>query len=109
MLQGRLDQGISVAGDDELVTALVRAPSVRIERIVSRGHASPPGFWYDQSEAEFVLVVNGRAVVEFDSGERLNLSPGDYVDIPPRRRHRVAWTAPDENTVWLAIFYGEGQ
>ena len=108
MRHGRLDQGISFVGNDELVTALVRAPSVRIERIVSRGHASPPGFWYDQSQAEFVLVVSGCAAIEFDSGERLELSPGDYVDIPPRRRHRVACTAPDENTVWLAVFYGEG-
>ena len=90
---------------DELVEVLVESDSVRIERIVSTGHASPEGFWYDQSQREFVLVVQGRARLEFDDGDPLELEPGGWADIPAHRRHRVAWTDPDEPTVWLAIHF----
>jgi hypothetical protein len=31
---------------DELFTTLLNTGNVRIERIVSHGHASPEGFWY---------------------------------------------------------------
>lgn len=77
----------------------------RVERIVSTGHASPPGFWYDQPEAEWVAVLQGAARIAFDDGTELSLGPGDHIFIPPHRRHRVAWTSPDEPTVWLAVFY----
>ena len=90
---------------EELVDTLAESDSVRIERIVSTGHASPEGFWYDQSRSEFVLVLQGRARLEFDNGESLALMAGDWANIPARRRHRVSWTAPDEPTVWLAIHY----
>lgn len=79
---------------------------VRIERIVSRGHASPPGFWYDQAEHEWVLLLKGRAALRFESGDRLlEMGEGDFVDIPAHARHRVEWTAADTETVWLAVFY----
>ena len=90
---------------EELVETLAESDSVRIERIVSTGHASPEGLWYDQPRAEFVLVLQGRARLDFDDGESLELAPGGWVDIPAHRRHRVAWTSPDEPTVWLAIHY----
>ena len=90
---------------DELVEVLVESDSVRIERIVSTGHASPEDFWYDQPQREFVLVVQGLARLEFDDGESLDLAAGGWADIPAHRRHRVAWTAPDEPTVWLAIHF----
>lgn len=90
---------------EELVETLVEGDGVRIERIVSTGHASPEGFWYDQPGREFVLVVRGRARLEFDDGETLDLEPGGWADIPPHRHHRVAWTAPDEPTVWLAVHF----
>ena len=90
---------------EELVETLLESDTVRIERIVSTGHASPEGFWYDQPGREFVLVVRGRARLEFDDGETLDLAPGGWVDIPAHRCHRVAWTDPDEPTVWLAVHY----
>ena len=90
---------------EELVETLAESGSVRIERIVSTGHASPEGFWYDQPDREFVLVVRGRARLEFDDGESLDLEAGGWADIPAHRRHRVAWTSPDEPTVWLAIHF----
>ena len=84
---------------------IVAAPPVRIERIVSRGHASPPGFWYDQAEHEWVAVLAGAARLRFEDGETTEMKPGDHVNIAAHRRHRVEWTHPDEPTVWLAIHY----
>ena len=90
----------------ELVDVLVDSPCVRVERIVSTGHASPDRFWYDQEEAEWVVVLKGHARLLFDGDDRpIDLHPGDHVNIAPHRKHRVEWTAPDESTVWLAVFY----
>ncbi len=91
---------------DELVQTLTATPRVRIERIVSHGHASPPDFWYDQDETEWVTVVRGAARLRFEDGT-VEMRPGDHVTIPAHRRHRVEWTTPDEPTVWLAVFYQE--
>ena len=94
-------------GADEQLTELLRAPAVRIERIVSHGHASPPGFWYDQDCAEWVLLLEGAASLVFADGvEPIRLEPGDHVLIPARARHRVEWTDPDRSTIWLAVHYG---
>jgi cupin 2 domain-containing protein len=93
------------AGTEEFRELLAR-PGLKIERIVSAGHASPPGFWYDQSHAEWVVVLRGQAKVDFEGGPDLLLEPGDFIHIAPHRRHRVAWTDPDIPTVWLAIHYG---
>ena len=90
----------------EQADALLTRPGLRIERIVSRGQASPPGFWYDQTEAEWVAVLTGSARLRFeDEANARVLDPGDWVEIPPHRRHRVDWTDPAVPTVWLAIFY----
>ena len=94
--------------DEEECSELLSAPHVRIERIVSTGQASPPGFWYDQAWAEWVLVLAGSAGLLFEGeGEPRVLRRGDHVLIPPRARHRVAWTDPGQPTVWLAVHYGE--
>ena len=92
---------------DELVEKLINTPDVRIERIVSHGHASPTDFWYDQDENEWVVVLAGaaRLLLEGDS-QPLELGPGDHVNLPAHRRHRVEWTRPDEPTIWLAVYYG---
>jgi cupin 2 domain-containing protein len=90
----------------EVVEALHERPGLRIERIVSRGQASPPGFWYDQPEGEWVVLLTGAARLRFaDESEPRALFPGDWLDIAPHRRHRVEWTDPDHSTVWLAVFY----
>ena len=90
----------------ERVDALLARRGLRIERIVSLGQASPPGFWYDQSESEWVMLLAGAARLLFaDETEARLLGPGDWLDIAPRRRHRVDWTDPAIPTVWLAVFY----
>ena len=91
---------------DELFTTLLEATNLRIERIVSHGHSSPDGFWYDQKEHEWVLVLQGAARLLIE-GESKELNSGDYINIPAHHKHRVEWTTPDEPTVWLAVFYGE--
>lgn len=92
---------------EELVEKLVDSKDIRIERIVSTGHASPPGFWYDQSENEWVVVLQGEAILEYEDETRM-MKPGDYVLIPPHRKHRVNSTSMKEPTVWLAVFFGAG-
>ena len=98
-------EGLEPSAREERVTALLERKGLRIERIVSLGQTSPPGFWYDQAEAEWVLVLRGRARLAFDDGQVIEMTAGSAVDIPAHRRHRVAWTDPDEPTVWLAVFY----
>jgi len=89
----------------ELVQTITTVDDVRIERIVSKGHQSPPDFWYDQDQDEWVLLAKGEAELQFQD-QNLHLEAGDYVNIPAHLKHRVAWATPDEETVWLAIFYG---
>ena len=98
--------GVPAHLPEELCDTLASSDRVRVERIVSRGHASPEGFWYDQEQAEFVLLVRGRAGVRFEGvAEVVELEAGEYLDIPARVRHRVEWTDPEGDTVWLAVHY----
>ena len=92
---------------NELFTTLLEASNVRIERIVSHGHASPEGFWYDQDQHEWVMVMKGAARLRFEGEEQsVVMKPGDFVNIPAHKKHRVEWTTPDETTIWLAVHYG---
>lgn len=98
---------LSAQSDHEVFSAILSRPALRIERIVSHGQASPDGFWYDQPHGEWVLVLAGMARLRFaDESASRTLVPGDHVDIPPHRRHRVDWTDPAQPTVWLAVHYG---
>ena len=88
----------------EIFETLISSAEISIERIVSKGHKSDRDFWYDQDRNEWVLLVKGAARLEF-TDKTLNLEPGDYVNILAGEKHRVDWTTPDEETIWLAIFY----
>ncbi len=93
---------------DELFTTLLETANVRIERIISHGHTSPDGFWYDTDRHEWVVVLKGAARLRFEGEEYpVEMKPGDFLDIAAHRRHRVEWTTPDEPTVWLAEHHGE--
>lgn len=96
---------LPTARGGEVVELLLAAKGVRLERIVSHGQSSPAGFWYDQPEAEWVMLIAGaaRLAIEGEAAE-VALTPGDTMFLPARRRHRVAWTHPSETTVWLALF-----
>jgi cupin 2 domain-containing protein len=91
---------------DEFFEDIVAAGTVKIERIISEGHSSPPGFWYDQERSEWVVLLRGNAGILFEgSDETLVLKPGDWINIPAHKKHRVEWTDPDEKTIWLAVHY----
>jgi cupin 2 domain-containing protein len=91
---------------DEVIEILAGNQGIRIERIVSRGHASPPGLWYDQNDNEFVLLIQGKSGLLFEGrNEAMVMRPGDYINIPAHCKHRVEWTDTGQHTVWLAIHY----
>ncbi len=95
----------------EALESLMESGQVKVERIVSKGHVSPDRFWYDQAHSEWVLVLQGAAIiqVEKDEGNKdYHLEPGDFLNLPAHIRHRVAWTTPDTETIWLAIHYPTG-
>jgi len=96
-------QGLDLTS--EVMECLVSTEYIRIERIVSNGQCSPDGFWYDQTEHEWVVLLSGAATIEFDAGRTVSLKPGDYLNIPAHKKHRVAETALDAQTLWLAVFY----
>lgn len=101
-LYGQMPASLS----DEVVDILAHGKGMRIERIVSKGHCSPPGFWYDQSDDEWVILLKGEAVLRFEKDDRVQrLAEGDYVNIAAHERHRVESTADNTETIWLAVFY----
>ncbi len=104
---GNFFGGIPPQLTGELVEILASDTHVRIERIVSRGHRSPDGFWYDQEQAEWVILLSGSATIVFMDGGRVALAPGDYINIPAHLKHRVEGTHGTQDTVWLAVFYDE--
>jgi cupin 2 domain-containing protein len=91
---------------EETLEDILSGNRFRMERIISNGHASPDGFWYDQDRSEWVLVLKGRAGLMFEgTGDIIEMNPGDYIHIPAHCRHRVAWTDSAQRTIWLAIHY----
>lgn len=97
------------AAAGEVFSELLARPGLTIERIVSAGQASPPDFWYDQPQGEWVILLQGAALLRFaDEPEPRRLTPGDWLDVAPHRRHRVDWTQAEPPTVWLAVHYPVG-
>lgn len=90
---------------DESVELLLRSESVRVERIISKGNVSPATGWYDQEDDEWVLLLAGAAIIAFENDIDLNLVAGDHIKIPAHTRHKVKWTDPETETIWLAIHY----
>jgi cupin 2 domain-containing protein len=103
---GTLFESIPVELPEEIIDTICSTDSVKIERIVSRGHASPEGFWYDQERNEFVLVVRGSAGLKVENEDDIVvLKAGDYLNIAAHVKHRVEWTDPTCETIWLAVHY----
>jgi cupin 2 domain-containing protein len=87
---------------EELTTMLAESGNIRIERIISTGQVSD---WYDQDETEFVVLLDGNAVIEFENDRRVTMSKGDTLLIQPHERHRVSYTSTNPPCVWLCVFY----
>ncbi|TQF67997.1 cupin domain-containing protein [Pseudoalteromonas luteoviolacea] len=90
---------------DEFFEVIAGNDEVKIERIVSKGHTSPDEGWYDQAQHEWVMVLQGAGELTFEDGRIVKLEPGEYINIPAHCKHKVSWTLPGEETVWLAVFY----
>ena len=105
MISGNLLREPKGDGTNEVFETLVQSGQLRIERIVSSGQSSPSGFWYDQQDHEFVLVVQGEAVVAFADGRHVTLQTGTWLHIEPHQRHRVITTSENPQTIWLAVFW----
>lgn len=91
---------------EEIIEILLKAPGFHLERLISAGQATPPGQWYDQETHEWVVLLSGSAGLLFEGEMQVRvLRPGDYLLIPAHCRHRVEWTDPERQTVWLALYY----
>ncbi len=90
---------------DELFKTLHESKNLKIERVVSDGHASPSGFWYDQDQNEFVIVLEGKATIEYKDGPAFEMSKGDYIIIHAHQLHRVVSTSQERKTIWLTVTY----
>ena len=91
---------------DEVLETILQTQQFKIERIISHGHDTAEGEWYDQDKNEWVLVLKGNAGLLFEGDdETVTMKTGDFINIPAHRKHRVEWTDPEEKTIWLAIHY----
>ncbi len=92
-------------GHREEFETIVENGSIKLERIVSFGHPTPDGEWYDQSEYEWVSLIQGSATLLFETGEKIELEKGDSITLKPHHRHRVEKVSND--AIWIALFYDE--
>jgi cupin 2 domain-containing protein len=92
-----------VFSGDEFFETVLQRDGLRLERILSMGHSTTPGQWYDQDDDEWVVLLSGSAGLLFE-GEKdvCVMQPGDHLLIPAHTRHRVEWTDAGKETVWLA-------
>ena len=98
--------GLQEQTPDEILETILQTYQFKIERIISRDHSTNEGEWYDQDKNEWVLVLKGNAGLQFEGDdEAVIMRTGDYINIPAHRKHRVEWTDPEEDTIWLTIHY----
>lgn len=90
---------------DELFEDIISTNNLKIERIVSFGHTSPNNGWYESTLNEWVILLEGEAILTFEGDEDVSLKIGDYLNIPALKKHKVSWTTPKSKTIWLAIYY----
>ena len=96
--------GIPDKLDKEFFEVLKQDKHIKIERIVSKGQTSPDKGWYDQPQNEWVIVIKGEAIITFED-KSVSMKAGSYIDIPANTKHKVSWTNPQLETVWLAVHY----
>lgn len=102
---GNLFDSIPENINEEIFTEILHRENLRVERIISHGHSSPADGWFDQSENEWVMVLKGEAKIFMQGDHHVHLKPGGHLTIPAHTKHKVTWTKPGTETVWLAIHY----
>ena len=105
MKVGNIFESIPANLKEESFDLLTQSDDLKIERIISKGHISPTSGWYDQDKDEWVIVFKGEAIISFFDGNEITLKAGSYINIPAHTKHKVIWTDPDTETIWLAIHY----
>lgn len=105
MVSKNIFQNIPKLLESEFFEELISKNGVKIERIVSFGHTTNEGEWYDQSSDEWVILLSGEAIISFKDEDDIRLKSGDFINIAAHKKHRVSWTKPDEESVWLAVHY----
>lgn len=95
---------IIVDKTEEFFFEIFRNETIKIEKIVSNGQTSPENFWYEQEKSEFILLLEGFAILEFENRE-VELKKGDCINIKAKQKHRVKFTSLNEPTIWFAVFY----
>jgi len=106
MKPANIFEGLPDKLDSELFDTLAKKGDLKIERIVSKGHVSPESGWYDQAQDEWVIVLQGEATISFETDVDVHLGIGDHINIPAHTKHKVSWTTPKIETIWLAVHYG---
>lgn len=91
--------------EEEIFEQLLQSEHVKIERIISKGHRSPESGWHNEEKNEWVIVLKGEAVISFENEIDVNLKAGSHINIPAHKRHKVSWTDPKTETIWLAVHY----
>lgn len=105
MTKNNIFSDLPVSLNQEVFEDILKRDKIRIERIISQGQSAPETGWFDQDENEWVIVLTGSASLLFEGETVIELCPGDYVLIPAHQRHRVLKTAPEQPTIWLAVFF----
>ena len=95
---------IIVDKEEENFFEIFKNETIKIEKIVSNGQISPENLWYEQEKSEFILLLEGFAILEFENRE-VELKKGDCINIKAKQKHRVKFTSLDEPTIWFAVFY----
>lgn len=95
---------IIVDKSEEKFFEIFKNETIKVEKIVSNGQKSPENFWYEQEKSEFILLLEGFAILEFEN-RVIELKKGDCLNIKAMEKHRVKFTSLDEPTIWFAVFY----
>lgn len=102
---GNLFESLPEDISKEVFSEIIQGENIRIERIVSKGHSSPEAGWYDQDDNEWVIVLKGEAKLSFENNNDVHLVAGSHLNIPAHTKHKVTWTKPGTETIWLAVHY----
>ena len=105
MEKGNLFKNIPESLPNEILENIVESENCKIERIVSKGHTTPEGKWYDQDKNEWVIIIKGNAELLFEGNKRVKMQEGDYINIPAHVKHRIEKTDTKKETIWLAVLY----
>ena len=105
MKTNNIFKNIPIDLNEELFENIIDKDGLKLQRIVSEAHTTPQGEWYDQTDNEWIILLQGSAILTFEDEEEVKLEVGDHLNIPAHKRHRVSWTSEDEKTIWLALFY----